>query len=170
MYLEKSSRRHIGDEGQIGDAHSELIESVSQGFERVSTEHKLLRYCSDSLNMVSATEILLGQDENGKKHTMQYVPILEVINQALQNKDIVAHICQQEKSVKDSDIMFDHDDGLFFTEHSFFQVHQFFQSYDYISILTNLRYPTHLVQDVENISKVLCTSPLAIFILDIGLN
>ena len=103
-----------------GERCATMVDMIQNACGKVSSQHKLEQYCATHLNMVRPVEILLGRSENGKKQSMQYIPVMDTIKLILDNEDIVSHILQHDTHRHGSDILCNYSDGDLFNNNPYF--------------------------------------------------
>ncbi|XP_071839080.1 uncharacterized protein [Apostichopus japonicus] len=66
---------------------------LEQAFNLFSNSRNLQKYMINQYNVVEPCEYVLGRDDdNGKEHTMQYIPILQTLKALLKSDDILGEV------------------------------------------------------------------------------
>ena len=98
--------------------------SVDAAFNAIGSDYMLNQYCASRLGLVAPQTFVLGQEVlNGKicKHTMQYVPVLEILKLYLGHNDVWTSANQKRGQRANKDILSGYTSGLHFANSDFFQ-------------------------------------------------
>lgn len=110
-----------------------------QCFRAVNTPYKLEKYCIEHLNLIESVECTLRVEENGKKHTYQYVPLLNTLKLILQDQSTLEHIIS--RNAADSGSLEDFCDGTIFkgshwgSEEFFLRLHLYNDEFEIVNPL-----------------------------------
>ena len=83
-----------------------------QCFSAVNTPYKLEKYCIENLNLIESVECTLNIQEDGKKDTYQYTPLLDTLKLILGEQSTLEHIIN--RTVVDDGCLEDFCDGTIF--------------------------------------------------------
>lgn len=91
-------------------------------FSTASSHKQLKTYCKKSLSMIESKEFMLGTVYcNGKqrKHSFQYVSVLETLTNLLSHDDVAAEILKESISER-GELLCSYRDGSAYKEHPLF--------------------------------------------------
>ena len=97
-------------------------EQVMLNFKDIETEQRLWRYCLNK-GLVEPVEVLLGHGDCREKETMQYIPMLKVLEAYLSLDDVSEVLLQKASDNKNLTAMSCFQDGCWYQENLFFQQH-----------------------------------------------
>ena len=87
--------------------------------DRLSTKWKVDNYLRDhTSSLVEPIQVVLQESDLGKKHTMQYVPILDNIKSLLSHEDILSQVLNQNYA---TDLLSNYSDGELFSQNPLFK-------------------------------------------------
>ena len=61
---------------------------LDEALESVATEYQLRKFCKEQLCIIESIQHTLGRADDGKLQSFQYIPVLKVITELLQQEDI----------------------------------------------------------------------------------
>ena len=115
----KMEARLVGIEGVDIQRLTEEQNFQSAGAaERLSSKWKVDNYLRNHMfSYVEPIEIILEENDLGKKHTMQYVPILDNLKSLLQHEDILSQVLEDKHR---TDVLSNYCDGELFSKSALF--------------------------------------------------
>ena len=82
----------------IDDIHFQNVQLVTDACGEMSSPHQLQQYVRQHMTFVAPEQVEVGVGNNGKSHTIQYVPIIKTLQALLQHEDILAEVLQDRRS------------------------------------------------------------------------
>ncbi len=110
--------RQTGQEIDFDSLLRQQNVAAAGAFGRLSSSSRLKSFSKTRLNTNEPMEIVMGYDDNGKPHTMQYVSILETLKALLSHEDVVAQVLKGHKS--EDGVLRDFCDGSLFAQNQLF--------------------------------------------------
>ena len=98
--------------------------SPGAAFDSVSSDFLLNKYCKSHLGLIEPQEFILGETVvNGKtvQHSMQYIPILQVLDQYLGHSDLWSNMNRNRDA--DNELLVNYESGVHFQKSEFFSSH-----------------------------------------------
>ena len=121
---------------------SDLLERC---FDGVGSEYQFDKYCLKELGLVEPLEYILGYDQQGRKETFHYVPLLQVLQRIL-TKDDIWHQVQETSRPTDDAALRDFSHGTIYRSHPFFsksdkrlRIHLYNDEYEVVNPLGSKR-------------------------------